>query len=89
MTNDFARATLRLIAVVVITVGLCMAVYTLLSLVGVSWAMYKANAAHVQLQVSGALTQVGFFGILADLAISAVGLGLFVLSPKLAAKVVE
>jgi uncharacterized membrane protein YidH (DUF202 family) len=84
MTENSARSILRLIAVVVIMVGLSMALYTFVSLLGVSRAMSNG----MQLQMSGPLAQMGFIVLLADVAVSALGFALFAVSPKLATKIV-
>ena len=88
MTEDFAHSVIRLMAVVAIMVGLCMAAYLTLGFFGTSVAMADAPQ-EIQMQMSGAVSQMGMFSVFAALSVSGVGFALFALSGKLAAKVVE
>ena len=91
MTENCARSILRLISVVIIMVGLCMAAYMLIGFIGASRASQSMSGmlSDVQVELTGALAQFGFVALVADLAVSGLGLALFVLSPRLAAKIVD
>jgi len=86
MTEHCARSILRLLAVAIIMVGLCMAAFSLVNLVGASRAMSGMQS--LQAQMSGAVAQLGVSAIVADMAVSSLGCVLFGLSPSLAAKIV-
>ena len=88
MTEDCVRSILRLLAVAIIMVGLCMAAYMLIGFLGASRAM-SGMSAGAQVQMSGTIAHLGIVAVLADLAVSGLGLGLFAISPSLAAKIVS
>ncbi len=65
-----------------------MFVRTVMSLLAAGSSMPEIST-DIQFQVSGTIAQLGLFSVLADLGVAALGLALFVLSPKLAEKIVE
>jgi hypothetical protein len=79
MTENCARAVLRLIAVVTMMVGLCLIVFTFVGLLGASNAMGGSYSM---------VSQLGFYAVMAYGCVAALGLALFVFSPRLAALVV-
>jgi hypothetical protein len=86
MTEECARAILRIIAVIVVMVGASLTTTTLVSIVAASNAMQ--NAAGMTVQVSGMVAEMGGYAILSYLLVAAWGVLLFFWSPKLAAMVV-
>lgn len=88
MTENCARSVLRLIAVVTIMIGWSLAAFTLIGFFGASRAMASMMSG-IQVQMNGAVSEMGLFAVLAYLAVSGLGFGLFVVSSKLAVKIVE
>ncbi len=87
MKEDSARSILRLIAVITILVGASLATATLVSLLGASNAMEGAPVG-MQVKMTGMVAEMGGYAVLSYVLIAAWGLFLYVLSPKLAEKIV-
>jgi len=87
MTEENARSTLRLIAVTTVLVGVILTTMTLLSLLGINGAI-QSSTQGMQIQVSYPVGEMGFFAVLADLAIVAWGLAFYRMSPRLARRIV-
>lgn len=81
MTEQCARAILRLIAIVTVMAGLTLVIFTFINHLSASRAVGGL--------FNGMLSQISAYSLLGNLAVSGVGLALFALSSKLAVLVVE
>lgn len=86
MKEDFACSVLRIIAVVIATVGCALVLVTIFYMWGLS-SLVGSGLGSAQVQVS--IGQVGWYYVMAHAAIVGLGVLLFLLSPALARRVVE
>lgn len=88
MKEDYARAILRLIAVVTILVGAVLMSATLVGILGTGSTVRGAPEG-MQVKVTGMVAEMGGYAVLSQALIAAWGVLLYFLSPKLAKNLIQ
>ena len=86
MSQFAVRTSLRLIAVTMMLVGICLASFALVGMLGMQSAVEGIG---MQVQMTGVVSNMGFYVVLAYATIVAWGIILYAMSSGLSAKIIS